>query len=329
MFKQVRWVKLLFLSPMVCLLLGAAGQSAAAGHAIQERYHGRLYTVYVPGGYTPGAPVPLVVMLHGCTQTARSFSNATKMNDFAEAQTFIAMYPQQSLRANPSRCWNWFDPVSQVRDSGEPAEIIGMIDQVKAAYTIDNGRVYLAGFSSGAAMTSILGATYPDVFAGIAVHSGLEYKAGTDLISATMAMLFGGPDPDQQGTAAYAAMGNFARRVPTIVFHGTQDFSVNPINGNQVLTQWAQTNDWAGDGVDNNDVDDTPEATTPGQVPGGRSYTVYSYDDQNGGLLLEKVLVDGMGHYWSGGRSGGSYTDPNGPDASAMILTFWMGTSQR
>lgn len=328
MFKQVRWFHLLLIGLMVSLLLGAAGPTAAAGNSIQERYHGRLYTVYVPGGYTPGTAVPLVVMLHGCTQTARSFANATKMNSFAEAQTFIAMYPQQSLRANPSRCWNWFDPVSQVRGSGEPAEIIGMIDQVKAAYTIDAGRVYVAGFSSGAAMTVILGATYPDVFAGIAVHSGLEYKAGTDLISATMAMLFGGPDPNQQGTAAYAAMGPFARRVPAIVFHGTQDFSVNPINGDQVLTQWAQTNDWAGDGVDNNDVDDSPESTTPGQVPGGRTYTVYTYEDQNSNLLLEKVLVDGMGHYWSGGQPGGSFTDPNGPDASALILNFWMDSAQ-
>lgn len=301
-----------------------AAAPADAGTFLTENYNGRVYKVFIPDGYTPGAPAPLVVMLHGCSQNADNFANATKMNTYADARTFIAVYPQQASANNTLKCWNWFAPAHQARGSGEPAEIAGIVAEVKSAYTIDNTQVYVFGFSAGGAMAVIMGATYPDVFAGIGVHSGMEYKAATSQIGGFLAMANGGPNPNNQGVLAYNAMGAYAHRLPTMVFHGTADFTVNPINGSQVISQWAQTNDLADDGADNDNVDDAPEQSIPGNVPGGRSYTRLIYEDNAGQTVLEKYEVSGMGHNWSGGLAGGSFTDPQGPDASAILLDFFL-----
>lgn len=316
-------VKVVLLGFLAVLVSGAA-RPQPMGRFLSESQSGRVYRLYVPTGYTPGAPVPLFVMLHGCSQTAASFASATQMNQYAESETFIVLYPQQSLAENISRCWNWYLPAHQSRGGGEAADVANLINTVKAAYTIDENQVFVAGFSSGGAFAVTMGAAYPDLIAGIAIHSGLEYKAATNLIDAFLAMSSGGPNPDNQGLVAYQAMGSYAQRVPTIVFHGDFDFTVNTVNGHQTLTQWAQTNDLVTDGVDNDDVDNVPEAVIPGSVPGGRDYTEYLYEDSNGALLLKKVIVQGMGHAWSGGRAGGSYTDPDGPDASGMLVEFFL-----
>ncbi|GAB4155334.1 MAG: hypothetical protein Fur0021_22600 [Candidatus Promineifilaceae bacterium] len=309
---------------LALLLAFVAATPADAGTFLTENYNGRVYKVFIPDGYTPGAPTPLVVLLHGCAQNADNFANATKMNTYADARTFIAVYPQQASANNTLKCWNWFLPAHQARGGGEPAEIAGIVAEVKSAYTIDDSQVYVFGFSAGGAMAAIMGATYPDVFAGVGVHSGMEYKAATSQIGGFLAMANGGPNPDVQGVVAYNAMGPYARRLPTMVFHGTADFTVNPVNGSQVISQWAQTNDLADDGADDNNVDDAPEQSIPGNVPGGRSYMRLIYEDNAGQTVLEKYEVSGMGHNWSGGLAGGSFTDPQGPDASAILLDFFL-----
>lgn len=324
MNNRARYLVILPLILALILTLVAA-VPAFAGTFLTENYNGRIYKVYIPDNYVPGTPVPLVVMLHGCSQNADSFANATKMNIYADARTFIAIYPQQASADNTLKCWNWFAPQHQARGSGEPAEIAGIVDTVKSQYSIDNTHVYVMGFSAGAAMSVIMGATYPDVFAGIGVHSGLEYKAATSQIGGFLAMTSGGPDPDNQGIVAYNAMGANATRIPVIVFHGSADFTVNAVNGEQVISQWAQTNDLADDGMDDNNVDDLPEQTIPGVIPGGRSYTQLVYEDGTGQVVMEKYEVSGMGHNWSGGLAGGSFTDPQGPDASSIMLDFLMG----
>ena len=214
----------------------------------QYTYNGpagsRLYFVYTPQNYQVGTAVPLIVMLHGCGQTAVDFATGTHMNQLAEEYNFIVAYPQETNNASINLCWNWYDPAHQARDGGEPSIIAGMvlaIEENTAQWTIDPRRVYVTGISAGAAMSVILGATYPDIFAAIGVHSGVEYRAATMLKNLLTVMRRGGPNPVQQGKAAYEAMGSAARVVPTIVFQGTSDVIVNRVNGDQVVQQWLQT----------------------------------------------------------------------------------------
>jgi len=263
-------------------------------------------------------------MLHGCTQDPDDFATGTEMNAIAEAQGFFALYPQQSSSDNAEGCWTWFEAADQMRGAGEPASIVGVLDQVASTYAVDAARTYALGVSSGGAMAVILGATYPDRFAAIASGSGLEYAAATSLQAATSAESHGGPDPVTQGQAAYQAMGSAKRAVRAFVVQGSADDTVAPVNGTQVVAQWIATDDLATDGVANGNVSTTPATTTQGQVAGGHAYTVTTYvDSVTQKTLVESVVVNGMGHAWSGGSSAGSYTDPEGPNASAMAWDFF------
>ena len=284
------------------------------------------YSVYTPTKYQVGTAVPLVVMLHGCTQTARDFAAGTQMNRLAEEYGFVVVYPQQTRTYNQNLCWNWFASANQYRGSGEPAILAGIVQTMKqeqTSWSIDPHRIYVAGHSAGAAMAVILGATYPDLFAAIGVHSGLEYQAASSLNNSLKAMYQGGPDPVQQGQAAYDAMGGAARVVPTIVFHGTHDQTVSSINGDQVVQQWMHTDQLASQG---RYVADFQHPTTSRikQVPGARSYTVSIWKNGTGREVQVYWKVNGMGHAWSGGSSDGSYTDPHGPNASLAMYHFFM-----
>jgi len=303
---------------------------AANGAWEQYTYNGpagsRPYFVYTPADYQLGSAVPLVVMLHGCTQTPADFAAATQMDQLADRKQFVVVYPQQTSTYNQNDCWNWFDSADQSRGSGEPAIITGItqtVEQNTSKWTIDTSRVYVVGFSAGAAMAVILGVTYPDVFTAIGVASGLEYEAATNSNNSFMAMFQGGPGPTQQGQAAYDAMGNAARVLPTIVFQGASDYIVHPINGSQTTEQWMQTDHLASHNIYNASFN-SPASTTNGQVSGGYSYTVYTWNDNNGNEIQEYWRVDSMGHAWSGGSSNGSFTDPQGPGATQAIYNFFM-----
>ncbi len=260
----------------------------------------RDYKLFLP----PGAgeqPRPLVLMLHGCTQTPDDFAAGTRMNEASAAQGVVVLYPAQSVQMNPQRCWNWFKRQHQQRDRGEPALLAALVRQVVADQRIDPSRVYVAGLSAGGAMAAVLGQAYPDLFAAVGVHSGLASGVAGDLPSALAAMQSGAPAP------------RASRPVPTIVFHGDRDATVNPANGAQVFAA----------------------ATPPGATahteriarPGARAHTRQQQRDAHGRVVAEHWLVHGAAHAWSGGSSAGSYTDPQGPDATREMLRFFL--SQR
>lgn len=290
-------------------------EARAAGTTETFTISGHATDLYVPSA--PQAKAPLLLMLHGCSQNAQDFEAATLMNDLAEKQGFYVVWPTQPSSKNAGKCWNWFDTLSQVRDSGEPAELVAVVDEAKKRHAIDADHVYVAGISAGAAMAVVLGATYPDVFAAIGVGSGLEYEAGDSVQSAFTAQSKGGPDPLKQGDAIFAAMGTHARAVPVIVFHGTNDGTVAVVNGHQVLASYTRANA---------DALALPSLAAPttamAAVDGGRGYSTETTNGPNGMPLLVGVFVTGMDHAWSGGVKGASYTDPTGPDETSMMWSF-------
>jgi poly(hydroxyalkanoate) depolymerase family esterase len=269
----------------------------------------RAYKVYIPSRYQ-GQALPLVVMLHGGTQTPDDFAAGTRMNLIAEEQTCLVVYPAQPSHANPAKCWNWFRADDQRRGRGEPSLIAGITRQVMQDYSVDPRRVYVGGLSAGAAAAAVMGATYPDLYAAIAVHSGLACGAADDLISAFAAM--------RQGHSPYSSASGEATNilegkqpfVPTIVFHGDRDYIVHPRNADHVISRSLEASKWQ-------------KKVDRGRVPDGHAYTRTIHTDANGRAMLEQWCIHGAGHAWSGGSPAGSYTDPRGPDAAREMLRFF------
>lgn len=263
----------------------------------------RDYKLFVPS--RPQSPAPLVVMLHGCTQSPDDFAAGTGMNALAEREGIYVAYPAQSRHANGQKCWNWFEPRDQGRESGESGIIAGLTRAVMEGHDIDPSRVYIAGLSAGGAAAANIALAYPDLYAAVGVHSGLAAGCARDLGSAMMAMQMGAP-----GTAQRNGFGAASERLrlPTIVIHGADDTTVNARNADQVLAQ-------AG-------VEGLVERRE--HVEGeGRPFTRTRYADPEGRTLVESWRVHGAGHAWAGGDANGSYTDPAGPDASRAMLDFF------
>ena len=254
----------------------------------------RPYRLFLPAAAR--VPPALIVMLHGCTQTAEDFAAGTRMNAVAGAAGALVLYPVQVAGANPQRCWNWFNPADQAREGGEAALLAGMTAQVMAAHGVDPRRVFVAGLSAGGAQAAVLGAAYPELFAAVGIHSGLACGAASDVMGALSAM--------RQGHA-----GRGRHRMRTIVFHGDRDHTVHPRNAEQVAAQ-------VSGGADASRED--------GQVAGGLGFTRWLERDGSGRVVVERWLVHGAGHAWSGGDAAGSYTEPAGPDASGAMVRFFL-----
>ena len=266
----------------------------------------RSYMLYVPVDHVDKAdsPRPLIVMLHGCTQSPDDFAAGTRMNQFADAHGFLVAYPAQTPRDNGNKCWNWFRAGDQAHGRGEPSLIAGIAQHVAADYRIDPRRVFVAGLSAGAAMAVILGETYPDVFAAVGAHSGLPFAAANDVASAFTAMKSG-----RANATARAHVGG----VPTIVFHGDADHTVAVGNGDEIIREATA-----------NTAHSSPHS---GVAPGGRAYTRTVFTDAANRIRAEYWRLHGAGHAWSGGSAQGSYTDPTGPDASAEMVRFFLQLS--
>jgi poly(hydroxyalkanoate) depolymerase family esterase len=279
-------------------------------HAHSNAAGRRQYRLYVPAG-DHGEPLPLIVMLHGCTQNADDFAAGTNMNVLAERHRFLVAYPEQSQQANPSKCWNWFKPDDQRCERGEPSLIAGITREIVAAYNVDPARVYVAGLSAGGAMAAIMISSYPELYAAAGVHSGIPAGCAHGLPSALAAMK-GGRRPRQARYAMHDTA-SLPKR-PVIVFHGDADATVHIRNATQLVQ-----------GFDARPLEGREQRRTD---EGRRAYTVSRLVSADG-VDAELWTIHGAPHAWAGGNPRGSFTDPTGPDASAEMLRFFLEHPQR
>jgi poly(hydroxyalkanoate) depolymerase family esterase len=279
----------------------------------------RAYKVYVPAMKSE-APCAMIVMLHGCTQSADDFAAGTQMNRLADEHGFLVVYPEQAAHANASKCWNWFSPTDQVRGAGEPSLISGIVREVAQQHGADPRRIFVAGLSAGAAMAVVLGETYPELFAGVGAHSGLPYGSAHDMPSALAAMK--GGRSGMRGLQNVPGGAGRARRkavqaVPVIMFHGDRDHTVQHANGKNIVLQAQEAHAWQAAGG-------MRVTTQTGVASGGRRFSREVHADSNGQARIESWTLHGGGHAWSGGHASGSYTDGAGPDASAEMVRFFL-----
>lgn len=288
--------------PVADIVSRPSKPSRFEAHSFANEAGSRKYKLFIPSGYR-GEKLPLVVMLHGCTQSPDDFAAGTRMNDLAEEQEFLVAYPEQARSANVSKCWNWFNTGNQSRDQGEASLIAGITRQIMRDFAVLPGRVYIAGLSAGGALAAIMGSAYPELYAAIGVHSGLACGAASDLPSALSAMRHGAAAP-----AASRSNGS-ARVRPAIVFHGDRDTTVNIANAEQVIAQ-------------SKGAARLQSSITEGEA-GGMQYTCAVYSE-GARPLLEEWVLHGAGHAWSGGSAAGSFTNQKGPDASREMIRFFL-----
>jgi len=291
----------------------------------------RAFKLFAPAGFE-GESLPLVVMLHGCTQDPDDFAAGTRMNELAQGEGFFVLYPAQAARSNSHKCWNWFSPADQRRGAGEPALLAGMVRHVLQTHPVDPDRVYVAGLSAGGAMAAILVAEYPDLFAAAGVHSGVAAGAASDVTSAFSVMKSGpaaGASWPSAGATRWPVPGRDARADaaprrtpgPVIVFHGGADPTVAAVNGDAVIAA-------ALDGIDAV-AESVPAAGATGTRRVRRTVWRGAGASADAPTLAEHWLVEGAPHAWSGGAPAGSYTDPEGPDASREMLRFFLAHPRR
>lgn len=289
-------------------LLNEMSDPGFFGGSYGNRAGSRDYRLYLPGHRAGVRQArPLIVMLHGCGQDPEDFATGTRMNQLAEEQGWVVLYPAQADSANLSGCWNWFNETDQQRDQGEPSIIADLTRQVMASHNIDPHRVYVAGLSAGGAMAATLAATYPDLYAAVGVHSGLPHGAARDMVSAVGAMRQG---VVRSGWISPPLQGH---PPPAIVFHGDCDTTVHPANALQVIAQACGHPACMEVGVQ----------VRQGRIPGGYGFTHTRYQDAEGRARAELWLVHSAGHGWMGGDDFGTYAEPHGPDASREMLRFF------
>ncbi len=287
----------------------------AQGRMIRDRFaygvmtrHYRLYCPALPE-QRAGQRLPLVVMLHGCRQDPDDFAAGTAMNEAAQRDGFFVLYPAQTRRAHHLGCWNWYRLLHQQRDLGEPGLLAALVRQTMARHPIDPERVFVTGLSAGGAMAAILGEAYPELFSAIAVHAGVPVGLARSAPRAIAVM--------KRGPIAGIARRAPSHALPLLVVQGMADGVVHPDNA-QRLVDDARMGLAARTGPLQ-----AQRETAADSGAGGHRWTRETHRDDHGHAWIESWSVDGLAHAWSGGRPTGSYTDPAGPDATAITLRFF------
>jgi poly(hydroxyalkanoate) depolymerase family esterase len=285
----------------------------------------RNYRIYIPDGLSKAEKAPMVVMLHGCEQSSAEFATGSHIESLADSEKFVALFPEQNSAYNPFKCWNWVVPVNNLR-AGEPAAIIAMMDEVSDKYNLDKNNVFAAGMSAGASMVSILGNCYPERFKALGAHDGTQYYASATGLDFANVVLSGATVPSafaaRTGYACSAFANNRPIKMPIIIFHGMNSPLMSPVHAFQVEDEFKAFNDYLDNGARDNsyfkskDTVNIPESQTYG-------YNLYTTTNQDDEVLIERYMVDKLGHDWSGGAAGLKYNDPKGPDATALIVKFF------
>ena len=281
----------------------AEGPSSASP-MLSRTYRGaagqRAYRLFVP--QAPDGVRGLILMLHGCTQNPEDFALGTAMNRIAAREGLVVAYPAQTKAYNPNACWNWFEPQHQRRGAGEAAILAGLAGEVAREYGVPEGRVFAAGLSAGGAMAAVLGATYPDVFSAIGVHSGLAAGSAHDVATAFAAM-------KGKGTGGRLARDPSAPAPRLMVVHGHRDRTVVPANGMTLLREMEAA---------------YPQAALRREPTAERGLTLLRLVLPDGTAVAEHWEVAGLGHAWSGGDRAGSFTSPRKPNASEGFVRFFL-----
>lgn len=292
---------------------------------------GYRYRLFVPESDASDSEKPLLVVLHGCKQSAEDMAGVSRFDSLAAAEGFVVLYPEtRPSNRNPFGCWRWWAPENQIRKGGEPEVIVNMVTEAGSTTGVDRERIYVTGLSSGGAMSAILGALYPQTFAAVGVHSGMAYAAAGNETCALHTMSNGAERPESRAAVAYHAQGRQHRPMPLIVIHGSEDSVVAPKNAGLLIQQFAQLNDLSDDGDGaNQSIDAVADTARSDKLADGRPFQTRSYIDARGEVIMREIMIDGLGHAWSGGPPGAEFSDPEGPDAGSLFWSFFKNRTLR
>lgn len=303
----------LLLTSLVCAL---GGQDIAK---VYKGFRDRQYVVHLPTGYVASKAYPLVMVLHGCMQTHLVIQKDTDFNRISDAEGFIAVFPFVTTYSGMrnQNCWGFWLAPEIKRGAGEVADLVGIVNEVAASYSVDKDRVHMTGLSSGGAMTMVAAANYPDVFASVAPGAGVGYGETASCVTSSCST---GPTVITAASMASktkAQMGSNLRRMPLLILHSTSDCTVQILNEQRMLQSW---------GLIYNVNTNTPSSVVSGTVK-GRNFKLSSYGDAEG-TLIQTHLVDGLSHGWSGGVQD-TYSFPNGPEWSQLAWDFFKANTMK
>ncbi|WP_449369373.1 extracellular catalytic domain type 1 short-chain-length polyhydroxyalkanoate depolymerase [Undibacterium arcticum] len=275
------------------------------------------YWLYLPDREMR-TPMPLVVMLHGCAQSATQFAQGTRMNLLAEQHGFAVLYPQQSATPDPSRCWRWYKRTVQ-QGGGEVKSIVAILENTIQKHPIDPSRIYVAGLSAGAAMAHIVALNHPHLIAAVGLHSGTVFGAADSRMEAYSVMQNGADDALKTAIRHATSKFELFPIMPAILIHGEQDGIVRPINLVHLTRQFRVLNRLSGS-------KGAPLLIKEGSKPGGpRSGNAYSTSEYFIGKqpILKICEIQQLDHAWSGGDASVRFHEHKGPDASKMMWDFF------
>lgn len=329
-----RWLRTGFIVLNCGLLIAGCSRSSDPGHdTTSQIYYSNAFgsyrgLVYIPASVRSDKAAPLVVVLHGANTTAEEQIDSTLFNPLAAREHFIVMYPDNetdsALGEHLVQAWRFYDPLEMQRDVGDPQAIAELTRQAMATWNVDPERVYIVGMSAGGWETSIMAATYPDLYAAIGIAEGGPYGIGLAGLAQPV-----GPTlltPGLFALAAYAAMGSYARVVPMINFQGEQDPAATPASGAAAVQQWLMTNNLVVSGTGNSPFPLSPSQTVDVTPKTGYPYHVDIYKDGDGCEIVEQVRIEQMAHYWPGGSDNPKlkgFTDPKAPSGAEMSWAFF------